>query len=158
MSDIFISHSRHDADFADYLRAKCMEAGLTVFVDRHDINQGEHWFSRLQDESRNAGSLWLLASNEAINSRMVNHEIAWAKAADVPVIPILWNMTPECLPVDLQGIQALVLTNKSEQEAIAGIDSLINKAASKKQSDRFTNGVAVLIGAALGWLILKKSN
>lgn len=46
---VFISYSRRDVSFADELELALSDRGFDVLVDRHDIDAGEQWKSRLTD-------------------------------------------------------------------------------------------------------------
>src|SRR5215813_3955162 len=55
--NVFISYSRDDISFADQLDATLQIGGFATTVDRHGIDGGEHWKTRLGTLIRDADTV-----------------------------------------------------------------------------------------------------
>lgn len=150
MPNVFISHSSEDSEIANKLADFCRQSGLSVFLDENNLNPGDDWYDRIHQEIAASDAVWVLASKKAIESGMVNQEIGATKAHGVKLVPIIWDMPPEELPVPLNQIQAIVLTDKTPEEGQALFADLINQAIRSKRIQTATAyGVVGLVCLAL---------
>ena len=95
MADIFISYTSSDRPRAERLKAWFEEAGWSVWIDR-EIDLGEAWKERIQNELDRARLVVVLWSAEARRSEWVQQEAAAAQqsgrllqvhATGLPLLP-----------------------------------------------------------------------
>ena len=95
MSDIFISYASPDRPRAERLKAWFEEAGWSVWIDR-EIDLGEGWEQRIQDELDRAALVVVLWGAEARRSEWVQREADVARqsgrllqvhATGLPLLP-----------------------------------------------------------------------
>lgn len=98
MSDIFISYSRHDREFAIRLVRDLEASGLTVFFDQR-IAPGESWAASLSKAIESARYLLVVLSPEAVESEWIRQEVIVALERETQgkarVVPL---MLRECNP------------------------------------------------------------
>jgi hypothetical protein len=89
MSHIFISYSKHNLDFARYLRA-CLEAeGLPVWMDETQLNPSARWWKEIEDSITAAAAVIIIMSPQAAASDWVEREILLAEKRKRPLFPVL---------------------------------------------------------------------
>ncbi len=89
MPRLFISYSRADTAFADHLNTRLEQLGLETFIDRADINVGESWVRRLQNELDHCDTMLLLLSPESMASNNVEIEYMYFQSLKKPIFPLL---------------------------------------------------------------------
>jgi TIR domain len=102
MSAIFISHSSQDNACADSLREWLRAKGYAaIFLDFHPedgIPPGRHWERELYARLEACRGVMVLCSRASMASRWCFHEIASARAREVPLLPL---RIEDCAPVAL---------------------------------------------------------
>ncbi len=88
-TDVFLSHSSHDADLVADVVAFLEDQGLEVYVDRADPHMpkitSEETASRLKDQIRDCKKVMLMATNNAVKrSRWVPWELGLADGMKGP--------------------------------------------------------------------------
>ena len=78
MSDVFISYSVKDEDVAQFLYAKLVEKGLTVFLASIGLKTGEQWSPQIVKALRASNCVCFLASKNALESDNVKLELGGA--------------------------------------------------------------------------------
>lgn len=155
MVDVFISYARADHQWAAGL-AKCLQqAGLTVFLDTASLTPGEKWTNQLQQELKNSATVLLLASPTAVVSPTVNQELGIAIGKGTPIIPIVHGLTPNQLPPWISQYQAVVLTDKPLEQAVAEITKLVQTLVKQKQERNTSELIKLAAGLVLFVAMLK---
>jgi hypothetical protein len=68
MPDIFISYSRHDEAFAQFLERHFTTEGLSVFLASVSLKPGDRWSQTILQNLRNASWVFFLAGRAACYS------------------------------------------------------------------------------------------
>lgn len=110
MSHIFISYNSSDIDFAENLKHKIEQAGLTVWMDIERLHGGATWRGEIDQAIRSSFALVLVLTPEALQSAYVNYEWTFALGAEVTVIPVLLKPLSEPHP-RLDALQHLDFTH-----------------------------------------------
>lgn len=124
MSHIFISYSRKDSDCAMRIVRRLEAQGFPVWIDQLSIDGGVWWGPEIQAGIRASAAALVIWSDNAKQSPHVADEIKWLlqHQAQYPqhnfqIIPIfLEPLTTTSLPVELQGISAVDLTDCNSYE------------------------------------------
>jgi len=91
-ASIFISYRRSESSlFALLLVARLKAVGLDPFLDMQNIEPGEEWRERLEQEVRRRPYFVCLISPITLQSQYVRQEISWAEQAGVKIIPMWHN-------------------------------------------------------------------
>lgn len=100
---LFISHSAHEADFAQELAALLDSAGLDAWLASRDVPLGANYAESIVTAIRDCRSMVLLLSPSAITSSHVRREVSLAIDMGVDLLPLSviaqWNAT-QSLPID----------------------------------------------------------
>lgn len=148
MADVFISYSRADELLANRLATWLQNAGLSVFLDTASLTPGALWTDQIHKELKNSSNILLLASRTAIASPTVNQELGIAMDRGARIIPVVWEMQPNELPVWIKRYQAVVLTGKTPQQCLNDVTCLVNRLAQEK-SQRDTSQAIAILGVGL---------
>src|SRR5579862_5394591 len=104
----FLSYARADAEtalrFADGLKA----AGVSLWVDQHDIRPSEHWDRAVETALRGAEGVIVILSPRSAASANVADEVSVALDAGKTVIPIL--IEPTTAPLRMTRLQFIDAT------------------------------------------------
>lgn len=99
--DIFISYSRENSKIVNDVFCTCFEAqGWTVWIDKEDIDYGEHFPLKIEQAIRNSNVVVYFSSKDANKSKHVTREIKFAYANQKPIIPIKLDDEPFNADVD----------------------------------------------------------
>jgi WD40 repeat protein len=115
---VFISYSRKDATFANWLRSGLEGRGIEVFRDIEDTLAGEEWWRRLQALISQADTVIFVLSPNSVASAICRDEVAHALKLNKRVFPaviadINWALAPEGL-IKLHG---LFFNDSAQREA-----------------------------------------
>jgi 8-oxo-dGTP pyrophosphatase MutT (NUDIX family) len=88
-ADCFISYSRQDSSFVDWLVNTLSAQGFSIWLDRNDIQSGEVWDDRIDAALRSCAIMLLILSPAAMNSSAVSEEWKFFLGLDKPVLPLL---------------------------------------------------------------------
>jgi WD40 repeat protein len=89
MAGVFISYSRHDKDFADYIAEELRQRDFEVFIDYQRLLGGESWVERLGHEIDKREYVVFILSRRSVRSEWVQDEIAYARRLNKPIIPVI---------------------------------------------------------------------
>lgn len=109
---LFISYSRHDLDFARYLRALLEAEGLRVWQDEARLNPGEDWWQTITHSIDGCCALVIIMTPDAQTSRWVQRELLYAEKLGRPIFPVLlsgevWSRLADLQYEDLRaGLRA----------------------------------------------------
>lgn len=104
MTDVFISYSRFDAALATQLRDYLRGSGLEPWLDIDDrIAPGERWRPELQRAIETSGSLLVIVTTEALQSKEVEFEITYALDNRKPLIPLILSVPEQALGSPVSG-------------------------------------------------------
>ena len=95
MSDVFISYSRKDGDFAKKLTEKLAEIGHEIWIDWHDIPLTANWWKEITEGIENANTFVFIISPDSVSSPICNFEVAHALYYGKRIIPILYRDVDE---------------------------------------------------------------
>lgn len=149
MTDVFISYSVKDEDFARFVRAHLLREKLNVFLASISLETGKKWTPQIFESLKEADWVFFLASKSALASHNVQHEIGGAIATGKKLVPIMWDVEPDDLPVWVSQYQGLCLNGQT----IESIQSQISELAKKVKADK-TKGILVAGGLLAGFLYL----
>jgi hypothetical protein len=122
-TQIFISYSHSDAEFANRLTKKLEQAGYEVWLDRTDIQTGARWDDEIV-KGLNASEIFLVVlSNRSTASQNVKDEIGYAMDHDKQVLPILLE-TCEA-PFRLRRVQYVDFTTLKFEEGIQNVLTIL---------------------------------
>jgi HEAT repeat protein len=118
MAQVFVSYSRHDSAFMEAFRLQhesrrqCGEVNFDLWIDEHDIGAGDEWTAEIDTNIRAAFALVLVMSRASLDSDYVHYEWAFARGANVAVIPVkLHDVIDDHLHMILRTAQWLNFTN-----------------------------------------------
>ena len=132
MNHIFISHCHEDGDFAELLENRLTQAGLTVWRDV-GIRGGQDYRREIDQGIKEAFALIVVMSPEAKASEYVTYEWAFARGAEVKVIPVMLKKT--VLHPRLESLQYLDFTNRNARPWDTLIELLREAEISKPQEE-----------------------
>ncbi|TAX01971.1 toll/interleukin-1 receptor domain-containing protein (plasmid) [Rhizobium leguminosarum] len=89
LAKVFISYSRKDQSFADRLEAALTLRGFAVFIDRHDIEDLEEWWKRIETLIMKADTIVFVLSPDSLQSKYARQEIDFAAGLNKRFAPIL---------------------------------------------------------------------
>jgi hypothetical protein len=88
MSDIFISYSKKDKDYANQLAGKLRLLGFDIWIDNR-IESGEDWWRTIVRAIRSAKAFIVIMSGNSDASEWVQREVTLADKQGIPAFPIL---------------------------------------------------------------------
>jgi len=86
--DVFISYSHKERPVAEKLYTMIKNAGISCWMDSHNLVHGSHWPASIAQAVRNARLLVLLFSKHASSSPDVAREVALAGSHRLVILPI----------------------------------------------------------------------
>ncbi len=113
MSDIFISYSSKDREHAEQLTELLASAGLSVWIDRSDIEVSTSWSKEIVQAINECKAFVVLLSPNSLVSNNVIKEVSLASEKRKKILPL--DLEPVQLTEDfeyqLAGIQRAPMTN-----------------------------------------------
>ncbi len=91
LSDVFISYSRRDSDYARKLDAALRAAGHDVWVDWEDIPPTADWWSEIQAGIEAASTFVFIISPDSVTSDVCHREIDHALQCQKRLVPVLYR-------------------------------------------------------------------
>lgn len=125
---VFLSHSKHDGDFAELMKLRLEKEGISAWIDNDRLEPGIDWRQEIDESIKGAKSLIAIMSPEARESEYVTYEWAYAWGCGVNLIPIMLRETP--LHPRLAALQYLDFTNRRARpwdKLLASINKHENK-------------------------------
>lgn len=86
---VFISYSSSNGDFAELMKMKLEQSGVTVWRDTHDISPGEEWRNEIDYGLLNSDTIVIVLDKNSSKSSYVTYEWAFALGNGKNVIPVL---------------------------------------------------------------------
>ena len=136
---VFISYSRDDLAFADQLDATLKLVGFNTTIDRHGIDPGEDWKTRLGGLIRDTDTVVFVLTPSSARSDICAWEVEEAKRLGKRILPVV--------PRSLDGAGA--------PPGLAALNYILFYAEPKKPGSRFGPGLLDLVAALntdLEWL------
>lgn len=107
-TDVFISYSRKDGDFARNLNTKLQEAGKMTWFDQESISTGVDFEKEIFKGIEGADSFLFVISSDAVESEYCEREVEYAQSLNKRFITILCRETdPTTMPEALRVINWL---------------------------------------------------
>lgn len=111
MSHVFISYSRHDADYVEKLVDKLLAEGFTVWFDKQ-TDYGDEWWEKIVEAIEVCGAFIVVMTPESGQSRWVKREVHVADDRNARIFPLLldgdrrssrlWDMFVHQTPLDVR--------------------------------------------------------
>jgi hypothetical protein len=103
----FISYASADRQRVEEIVACLSDAGINVWMDRHDIRAGANWAAEIVQSIRGASVLLIACSPAAFDSRNVKQEIQVAGKYQRAYIPLILEPAefPDEIEYQLEGWQ-----------------------------------------------------
>jgi len=127
----FISYSSSDREFVLKLEKELSAAGINTWLDKNDIEPGNHWDASIQDALEHSSRMIFVLSRASIASRVVNNEFSFALTNKVVVIPVLSEKFS--LPHRFGIMEYIDLTDDYE----AGFRKLLDECKKSRGDNRF---------------------
>ncbi len=96
--DVFLSYASNDKRRAKNLAEKLAAAGLKVFFADKDLKAGIEFSENIREALVASRELWLLATPTSIESTWVTTEWGTAWGLEKPIVPVLFEISPEQMP------------------------------------------------------------
>ncbi len=110
VSQVFLSHSKHDGDFAELMKLRLEKEGIIAWIDNDRLEPGIDWRQEIDDSIRSSKALIAVMSPEARESEYVTYEWAFAWGSGINIVPIMLRETP--LHPRLAALQYIDFTNR----------------------------------------------
>lgn len=118
-SQIFISYSSKDYQFALKLYDDLLSSRYWVWIDKKNLEAGKEWEPQLEDNLRKSNTLVALISSNSVKSDWVKHEGSIAYALNQAIIPVkiepFEKYSANDLPIWASKIQLLDLIEGSPE-------------------------------------------
>jgi len=88
VSDVFISYSRHNAEFVQWLHGELTGAGVTAWVDWADIPPASEWERDIDTNIDAADSVLFVISSSSLASPYCSKELEKALASNKRLVPV----------------------------------------------------------------------
>lgn len=111
MSQIFISYSRKDADFANDLAMRLRHRNFRVWMDKTDIKSGSNWQEVIKQSIHTSDVLLVILSPDSVVSEWVDIEYQTALDAGITVIPYVYRDVE--LPARLKNKNAIFYSDEA---------------------------------------------
>ncbi len=103
MSDVFISYSRKNSDFAHKLDAALTAAKRDVWIDWQDIARGEDWWHSIQVGVDSADTTLIIVTENWLVSEVCQRELAYVRQQNKRVFPIIREKVEGDLAIRVKG-------------------------------------------------------
>jgi hypothetical protein len=104
MHEVFISYSRHDSDAANALAGTLSKAGLSVWLDRNAIQEGDAFDTQIEEAIAQTSVVIVIWSAHSVKSHWVRAEAAYALGKH-KLLPISVDQSE--LPLQFMQIQTI---------------------------------------------------
>jgi hypothetical protein len=119
-TEVFISYSRKDSDFARQLNFALQSAGKTTWFDQESISSGVDFEAEIFNGIRSSDNFIFIISPDAVHSEYCEREVNFATEQHKRFIPIWWRDTnPQQMPRVLQQLQWLDFLTTAFNHAFA---------------------------------------
>ena len=86
---VFLSYSRQDMAFVDRLERALNEHGITVYLDRTEIEKGVDWWERIRQLIGKSDTVVFVLSPDATQSAVCAREVEYAARLGKRLIPVV---------------------------------------------------------------------
>lgn len=124
MTQIFISYSRNDMEFVQYLAMGLYRAGLDVWWDLSDIQGSDVWEKKIEEGLKTSQYFVVVMTPAALESRWVRREYLSADNKGLTIIPVRLKTYDE-LPLALRDIQPVDAVDRSYEDVLAEILKIV---------------------------------
>lgn len=105
---VFISYSRKDTEFVDWLASQLEAKGLRAFVDRRDLPYGEKWQQQLTNYIADCDSVVFVTTAHSAKSKWCQWELTKTAEHSKRLIPIVRDtLAYESLPAQIAEVNLL---------------------------------------------------
>ncbi len=112
-TEVFISYSRKDGDFARNLNLKLQEADKTTWFDQESISTGVDFEKEIYKGISSSNNVVFIISPDSVTSEYCEREVAYAQSLNKRFITILCRKTaPETMPEALRKINWIDFQNE----------------------------------------------
>lgn len=116
-TEVFISYSRKDGDFARKLNQELQRAGKTTWFDQESISTGVDFEKEIFKGIEGANNIVFLLSPDSVQSEYCEREVEYANSLNKRFIPVLVRSTePEDIPEVLRVINWIDFTGTDFQK------------------------------------------
>lgn len=117
-SEVFISYSRTDGDFARKMNEELQLTGKTTWFDQESIAAGADFQKEIYNGIENSDNFLFVISPEAVQSPYCSDEVAFARNYNKRIITVLSRPTQaQIIPEELRRIQWIDFTNRDFYQA-----------------------------------------
>ncbi|NJO17134.1 MAG: toll/interleukin-1 receptor domain-containing protein [Thioploca sp.] len=119
-TEVFISYSRKDSDFARHLNTRLQEAGKTTWFDQESINSGVDFEKEILKGIESADNFVFVISPAAVASEYCEREVNYATEQNKRLISVLHREAePKTMPTVLQKINWIDFQNEVFDQSFA---------------------------------------
>ena len=104
MSDVFISYSRKDGDFAKRLMNALTASGRDVWVDWEDIPRAADWLTEIFAGLEAADTFVFIVSQNSLTSEICNQELQHARQHNKRIIPLILQEIKGEIETHVKGV------------------------------------------------------
>ena len=122
-TQVFISYSHSDTDFAGKLTKRLEQAGYEVWFDHTDIQTGTRWDDEVVKGLNSSEIFLVLLSNKSTPSQNVKDEIGYALDHDKQILPILLETCE--VPLRLSRVRYVDFTTLKFDEVIQKVLAIL---------------------------------
>lgn len=131
-SPVFLSYAREDVVAADQLASALKAEGLSVWIDRQDIQSGS-WKERVTEGLTKACATVFLLTAASLKSSAVRKELSFAAKKSVPIIPVQIGeineaLLPDWYTLDFDELHRHVIDPTSQDYSVRTLASAIRSA------------------------------
>jgi WD40 repeat protein len=95
MTDVFISYSRKDVEFARRLANELTKTDRDVWIDWEDIPRAVDWLNEIYTGIESADAFVFVVSPNSLRSEVCNYELGHARTQNKRVIPVIYQTVDE---------------------------------------------------------------
>jgi WD40 repeat protein len=119
-TNVFLSYSRVDSEFADRLEATLRSKGVTVLIDRIEIYAFEDWWKRIENLITLADAIVFIISPDFAHSDICRKETTFAAGLSKRLAPIVaHDCEYEAIPDELRRLNFIFFNKESSFEESA---------------------------------------
>lgn len=130
---VFLSHNSSDEEHIDKIEKSLQEIGVKPYVFKKDPRPGQMLSDKIESSIRASDVLLVLFTMEGQYSQWMNSEIGYAKAAEIPIIPLVdKNIEHTDLPF-LGGVEYVPIDLENPEPALSDLIKDIRRRRWKKR-------------------------
>ena len=130
---VFLSHNSSDEEHIDKIEKGLQEIGVKPYIFKKDPRPGRMLSDKIESSIRDSDVLLVLFTTEGQYSQWMNSEIGYAKAAEIPIIPLVDdNIEQTDLPF-LGGIEYIPINLENPEPALSSLIEDIRRRRWKKR-------------------------